>query len=188
MCCHRQTLITSENIGDVLSALAWPVAALVILLVVVLAFLKQIKALIGKITRLEAAGVSLNIHQVPALALSPSATPDRTVTQPESASDVMPWNGYNAFWLGHDMMWIVDVLLRGASGERIRHGFDSAIAHLSALSLEDKTIMGRLKRLQAEAKQKNESDWTPEVRKRFADDIGGLIADIGKYTQRFVGL
>ena len=179
-------MFTSENIGEVLAAIAWPLAVLILSIVVIVWFGKHLQALIGRIKKVDAAGVSLGFGDASLDKVSPVPTAEEKSGTIAANGAMNGWNGYNAFWLGHDMMWTVDVLLRGAPGERIQHGLKSAIAHISVLPDAPSTITERLKSILSDAEKKLESDWTPDLRNKFAMDIGGLIAEVGKFTERFV--
>jgi len=179
MCHYCSPLITADNIADVLSAVAWPL----VVIGMAVAFGGRLRRLLASITELKKGDTTVKFGK--AEVDNKKESNPRTVDT-RTAPDTAPWNAYNSFWLGHDMMWIIDVLLRAAPAERINHGFASALAHIRALPETDPTLREKLERLANEAKNKVESEWTAELRKRFADDVGGLLQEVGNYTQRFI--
>ena len=83
----------------------------------------------------------------------------------------------NVFWLGHDLMWTADVILRGGPKERIVHGLNQCLTGLESLALQ--YVEPNLRELLNEAITTREEDWDLARRLRYANDIARLIRVVG---------
>lgn len=89
----------------------------------------------------------------------------------------------NVYWLGHDIMWTVDMLLRGAPRSIIQHGLGVTGAHLSSLGLEN-DIAGDFVRSASADLQGDTTETMPAPHRemlaqqllRMAGRLGGLAA------------
>lgn len=81
------------------------------------------------------------------------------------------------FWLGNDLMWISDVLLRGGSSEDIELSLRQAVHHARQLGLRDEDV----DRLNAvAANHKPTKHWTPDRRDSLSRDVRSLAVRIGR--------
>ena len=87
------------------------------------------------------------------------------------------------YWLGHDIMWTIDVLLRNASPEVILHGLRSSLHHLQQAGLKETSFQSVLQNMKSGAEKTPESDWTPALRdlraielRQLSDHVGALVA------------
>jgi hypothetical protein len=110
----------------------------------------------------------------------PPFTPPPPFAPPTGEED---WsNAWDFFWLGHDLIWTINVVLRGAPGAVIRRGLHQSFLHLKELNLLNaEHIALRLGNLLREAMLRSEKNWTPEARNYTAveiDAIIGLLKDL----------
>lgn len=85
----------------------------------------------------------------------------------------------NVYWLGHDIMWTIDAMLRGAPHGRIVHGITQSCHHLKEIGLENSSLGSRLKQILERANGFLEADWTPENRNKFALDLRRITDQLG---------
>ncbi len=82
------------------------------------------------------------------------------------------------FWLGHDLMWTIDVILRGAPRDRIVHGLRQSLHHVRMLKLINGPVESRLSELKANAEKSLEVDWTAERRNNFVAQLSEIIGEV----------
>ncbi|WP_022962478.1 hypothetical protein [Halopseudomonas pelagia] len=83
------------------------------------------------------------------------------------------------FWLGHDLMWTADVLLREGPQKEISIGLTQARHHLVQVGLEGTPIDVELIALRELVQQSEELSLSPSVRDKYASQIGSIIDRIG---------
>lgn len=83
----------------------------------------------------------------------------------------------NLFWLGHDLMWTADTLLRKGPIDHILIGFDQAIHHLIKVGLIDTPVERDIKLLRAQIRESKEL--SSSLRDEAANKIGIIIDSIG---------
>jgi hypothetical protein len=81
------------------------------------------------------------------------------------------------YWLGHDLMWTADALLRQAPSERVLVGLDQAQHHLAQVGLGETQIAREILDLRELIKQSQEL--SPPVRDAYASQLGSIIDRIG---------
>jgi hypothetical protein len=165
-----------KSVAKILDAVAWPILALAL----VLMFKRQIREVIDRIQWAELPGGFKTVFRY-------GATPiDRAVADVRQAS---PATGMKlaalckpatTYWLGHDLMWTLDIILRGASRDEIVHGFRQSLLHARNAELSGTPLVDRLSRLHDEAAQTLVTDWSPVLRLRFANEISILRTEIGR--------
>ena len=89
------------------------------------------------------------------------------------------------YWLGHDLMWTADVLLRGASTEHVLIGLDQARHHLGQVGLGQTPIEREILGLIELVRQPQEL--SPSLRDEFASLIGSIIDRIGMVAEAAQG-
>jgi hypothetical protein len=104
----------------------------------------------------------------------------------ELGHPLAPQNSYmwrkkvaNTFWLGHDLMFTIDVILRGKPREEIVHGLCQSLHHLEEIGLSDSIYGSNLERLYESAVGSLESDWTAEKRISVTRDLLSLRNGLG---------
>jgi len=112
---------------------------------------------------------------------SPEPETESAAKAKQPKGDSIKWGKTgNLFWAGNDLMWTIDVLLRGAPRERIARGLKQSLHHVSSLGFVGTPIESRLARLKAEADSTLQKDWTPSRRNEYARELFSLITDIGQ--------
>jgi len=82
---------------------------------------------------------------------------------------------FDIYWLGHDLMWTIDVILRGAPGRFIVRGLSQSLIHFKELNPTDAVFHQKLQKLLDEAQKRLEKEWTPAVRESLAFELRQLI-------------
>jgi hypothetical protein len=85
----------------------------------------------------------------------------------------------NLYWLGHDIMFTFDVLLRAGERQFIVHGLKQVLHHLRELGLGDTPMGIRSAELLKRADVSLVEDWTSEKRLQYAQDMLELRTAIG---------
>ena len=81
------------------------------------------------------------------------------------------------YWLGHDLMWTADALLRQAPPQDVLVGLDQSEHHLGQVGLGETQIAREILRLRDLIKQSEEL--SPVVRDAYASQLGSIIDRIG---------
>ena len=82
------------------------------------------------------------------------------------------------YWLGHDLLWAADVLLRKGPAGDVLIGLSQARHHLIQIGFEGTPIDGELRGLANLIQQSGEL--SPPVRDAFASQLGAIIDQIGR--------
>ena len=88
----------------------------------------------------------------------------------------------NLFWLGHDLMWTADTLLRQGPTEHVLIGLDQAIHHLVHVGLQETPMERDLQVLREQIQFANEL--SASTRDEAARRIGSIIDRIGTILER----
>jgi hypothetical protein len=81
------------------------------------------------------------------------------------------------YWLGHDLMWTADTLLRGGPREQVLRGLDQALHHLSEVGFAETPVEAETLRLHDRIRQSQELP--PSLRDEYANQLGSIIDRIG---------
>lgn len=81
------------------------------------------------------------------------------------------------YWLGHDLMWTADALLRKGPSEDVLVGLAQARHHLAEVGLEGTPIEGEIRALGELIQQSKEL--SPSLRDAYASQLGSIIDRIG---------
>lgn len=81
------------------------------------------------------------------------------------------------YWLGHDLMWTADTLLRQGPREDVIRGLDQAMHHLVHAGLHDTAFERDLQALHAQIQSSMEL--LPGLRDGYASKIGSIIDKVG---------
>ncbi len=81
------------------------------------------------------------------------------------------------YWLGHDLMWTADTLLRGGPREQVLIGLDQALHHLRQVGLGKTPVEAAILHLHDRIQQSKELP--PPLRDEYANQLGSLIDRIG---------
>jgi hypothetical protein len=83
----------------------------------------------------------------------------------------------NLFWLGHDLMWTADVLLRKGPSEQVLIGLAQARHNLVQVGLGETPIDHEIRGLRELIQQRVEL--SPSLRDEYASQLGSIIDRIG---------
>lgn len=83
----------------------------------------------------------------------------------------------NLFWLGHDLMWTADTLLRQGPVEQVIIGLDQALHHLGRVGLKDTPFELDLRALRTQIQFSKEL--SVSLRDNYANELGAIIDRIG---------
>jgi hypothetical protein len=155
--------------------LTWPLTA------VVLAFLlrRQILALLDRLKSARfPGGIGFELFPLP------HEEGASRITAETHGGDVNRDKIEAIYWLGHDLMWTVDVLLRGGPGSYVTHGLRQSCKHIRTLGLQDSRQGQAVLQLLDKAEGRLESAWTTVDREALAKDILGLRSTIAEEAIR----
>lgn len=91
------------------------------------------------------------------------------------------------YWLGHDLMWTADALLRKGPPEEVSVGLAQARHHLVQIGLEGTPIDVELRTLGELIQQSTDLSLSPSVRDTYASQLGSIIDRIGMTTEALQG-
>ena len=179
------------DIVDLVGKLAWPVFLAIFLCFSAYLFREEIKDRIRALREMRRFGMTFGESSIDGqVSIQPSAagrTPQQTAGRP-SFQD----KAGNLFWLGHDLMWTVDVIVRGAPKERIMHGLTQSLHHLRSLEIADTANAEQLiVRLRDQIKSLLSREITPKLRDEVATELYAIVLGIGRLIEQsqpgFVG-
>lgn len=103
-------------------------------------------------------------------------------------ADSIKWNkSGNLFWASHDLMLVIDRLLRGFPKDDILNALQQSLHHVRELGFaDDHPIESKLNELLASAHQTPPEDWTRVLRDYYAtelDPLKGAIGDLASGSQ-----
>jgi hypothetical protein len=122
---------------------------------------------------------------------SDQSTPSKTMlaeilTDKKTQPDKIRWNNIgNVYWLGHDLMWTIDVILRNAPRETIIHGLRQSLHHAQCLGFTDMPLESRLARLESDANRSLQQDWTAEKRILLAKELASIRDEAGRLASSY---
>lgn len=109
---------------------------------------------------------------------------DQQFSQPPSSAKMISVMGSlkrnstgSLYWLGHDLMWTADTLLRQGPAEHVLIGLDQALHHLVQVGLADTPVESELQVLRAKIQLAKEL--SASNRDEVANQIGSIIDRIG---------
>ncbi len=162
-----------SHITSLTQHLAWPVTVVVL----ALAFRRELVKVIGRLDSAKLpGGTQLSFG---------TATVDKEDSKRPAQDEDAGTNSLdrtkvgNIYWLGYDLMWTVDALLRGAPGLEVRHGIRQALHHLTQLGGQDTSAGQKLRQLYDQVRDMTEADWHARVRNRFSVDIRDIADEVG---------
>jgi len=106
----------------------------------------------------------------------------------QAKADSIKWdNSGNLFWVGHDLMLLIDKLLRGFPKDDILLTLQQCLHHVRELGFgKDHPIESKLNELLARADRTPSEDWTRELRDYYAtelDPLKGALGDLASASQ-----
>jgi len=179
-------MMTADNLISLVDALAWPLLTLVLVCI----FKEDISDLLKRIQKAKYPGgeATFGYGEAPidkATELPSAEVKAEPVPKPEQPKEnAIKWrNSGNLFWLGHDLVWTIDVLLRGGPRQHIVHGLRQSLHHLRSLGFVGTPIESRLGRLKANAESSLEKDWTPPQRSDYTQELASVVRAIGDLAE-----
>ena len=163
-----------EAAARILQAIAWPITVIVI----VCWFRVPIARLILRLKQLKLSresGTHLDFGHSPSKQIPPTGVDTKT---PALNSAVKEKFG-NIYWIAHDLLWTVAVLLNQGSREQILEGLYQSMHHLSEAGFATAPIGFRLQRLYEDAQRSLVLDWTNERRVQVARELQSMARDLG---------
>lgn len=184
-------MIAADDLLSFAHAVRWPAVVLVLGIVFLVRFTPEIAELLKRLRKGKLPGGTeffFGYGEAPiykATELPSAEVKAKPVAKPEQPKEnAIKWrNSGNLFWLGHDLVWTIDVLLRGGPREHIVHGLRQSLHHLRSLGFVGTPIESRLARLKANAESSLEKDWTPPQRSDYTRELAALIRAIGDIAE-----
>ncbi len=103
------------------------------------------------------------------------------IASPQPPADTPNNIQYEAYWLGHDLMWTQDRLMRNAPSQDIMRGLNTSIQHLQILSEQlKKKWTPALARLIEEGNKRSEADWNMNVRYQVSTELDQIKLTLGE--------
>jgi hypothetical protein len=177
-------MITHENIHLVLSALAWPLVAVLAIII----FRHSIRQLLQRLKEAKfwgTSGPSIAFGESPADKPSPSQSGSAAASpgEQELSSRIDKTKPANLFWLGNDLMELFDALLRGGDRNTIVLMLRQANHHLKSVGLDGSPLQQRLLRLFQEAEKSLITDWNNQRRTDYAQEIRSIVREFGNIVE-----
>jgi hypothetical protein len=105
------------------------------------------------------------------------SSPDSPEKSALTANSLVKGATGNLYWLGHDLMWTADTLLRQGPVEQVVIGLDQALHHLIHAGLRETPVEFDLQALRGQIQLSKEL--SVSQRDEYANRIGGIIDRIG---------
>lgn len=86
----------------------------------------------------------------------------------------------NLYWLGHDLMWTKDAILRGAPRQLIVHGLKKSLQNLRSVGLANTPQEAILVKLLERASGALEAELDRDLRASIASEIGHVTLSAGQ--------
>ena len=157
--------------------LSWPVVVFFLALI----FRHEIRKLLGRLKK--AYGLEWGEASIDKEPVDKSKAKDVLVHTKalETSKVTIKWKRVaNLYWIGHDLMWTVDMLLRGAPRTSIIHGLKQSLHHLNELGFTDDPFASKLSILKTEAEYSRNDEWDSLRRNKYADELIRIRDYIGK--------
>jgi hypothetical protein len=154
-------------------ALLWPAT----ILIIVYGFRKGIKDLIASITEVKIGNnIAAKFGQAK---IDTQLLPGPPASKEISAPSPMKWDKpANLFWLGNDVEWTAQTVLRGAPKERILHGLAQCHHHISQIGMAESAPAKQLVLLKSDVEILTESMLDRQWRNDFAEKIYLVIRQV----------
>ena len=163
---------------QIIDVLIWPILILVLILI----FKKKLYALFFRIKEIDISKKNIKFGESPIDKIDKKPTISSTPELDEKVAKLsIKWNKSGAlYWLSCDLMWTIDVLLRGAPRDRIIHGLSQSLLNLQEVGLTGSIVESKLTRMKDESKISLEEDWTRERRINIVNELKFIRNAIGE--------
>lgn len=182
-------MTTPDNLSSILKVLVWPSVVLLLGVLFLILCRKEIRGLIKRLHKAKFPGGTETLFGYGDAAIDKQAPPGpevKTAVETEQPTQTpIKWgNSGNLFWIGHDLMWTIDVTVRGAPRDTIVHGLRQSLHHLRSLGFIGTPIESRLARLKNDAEKSLQQDWTPSQCNSYAEELASMIGYIGELAKK----
>jgi hypothetical protein len=161
---------------QVLDKVAWPTVVVIVFII----FAKPLRALIARVNSAKFKGVEATFGYGQATVDVEAEQASLPVPATGAQFETPDWaKSGSLFWLAHDLVWTIDVLLRGGPARDIAWGLNQSLHHAGSIGLTDDHVAGVLRTLVAAARGTNDDDWTPQRRNEVSRQLGGVITQAG---------
>lgn len=89
----------------------------------------------------------------------------------------------NVYWLGHDLMWTIDVTLRGANRDVVVHGLTQSLHNLRSVGLANTPQEIILSKLLARTSEALEDELDESFRTLLAREVGSVVLSVGRIVR-----
>ncbi|MCK4714292.1 MAG: hypothetical protein KAT35_01865 [Candidatus Aenigmarchaeota archaeon] len=161
---------------DILEVVVWPA----LLLVVVLYFRQPLKGLLKRLKKAQVPGVFEFLES----AHDSPHTPPRQEAAGSLAKLFATDKPASAYWLGSDLMWTVDMILRGAPKEIILRGLKQSLHHFDSLGLKDEPDGTILTKLKVKMARMLDKELNTQVRNEYAKELLQVMTRTGDHAAR----
>lgn len=171
---------------EVSKVYVWPLSIIIVLLV----YRNRIHALLDRIISAKLpggteisfgnAGIDKNESERDSNLRNTGGTNESIVNQ----MDIQLNKIGNIYWAGNDLMWTIDVLLRGGNRNTIMHGLRQSFHHLREIGITKGYLFEKMQELYDRAEKSFESDWTNQMRQHYASDLRAIKDKAGFIIQR----
>ena len=159
------------------TVVVWPAVVLVCFVIFLAVFHRPLYGLISRIDKAKLRGTEISFGQVPTDRESPHHF---EVENREPLPQTARWaNTGNLYWLGHDMMWTMQMMLRGAPREKIAHGVNQSYYHITHLGLTGSLPARQLLGFKGRLNGLQDSQLDREWRTRAAGELQRIIDEAG---------
>lgn len=164
---------------DLLKTISWPITGLVGILL----FRKVIIALLERIERAEFLNGKISWKATSAdksmIVGSQEKIPGDVKASSINKGKIAWEKTGDLFWAGRDLMWTIDMLLRGAPHDLIMRGLGQSRFHLCQLGFRGSPLGDDLGEMWADAKIAGSSYWNSPRRNDYANRLTVIIRGIG---------
>lgn len=180
--------------------LVWPVVVFVLVLVVILVFRKQILQVLSRLSEFAYPGgrvvfkwgeasvdrhreLVAGVREVPLLVPDERGVDEARAEADRAAEPAVKWeNTGSLFWLGVDLMWAMDLVLRDAPADAIGYLLEHLLSYIRAMGFPSTEVGAAIERNLAEIMiaYAVEEEWTAERRNSYATFFLKAAKDIGR--------
>lgn len=89
----------------------------------------------------------------------------------------------NTYWLGHDLMWTIDAIYRGATIKKIVHGLNQILHHLIQIGGENTGYAKDIRDIKKIIEGQTDSEFSEKIRRELGCELDKLLYRIGGSIQ-----
>jgi len=174
--------IEMDNSILIIRIFAWPFIVLLLGALFMFLFRKPIVNRLKQLKIIDAKKGVLRFGESPIdISVQQDLTATKVEPMPTKSKDAITWNKSGAlYWLGYDLMWTIDAILRGGSKDIIIHGLKQSLLNLQEIGLTGSYMELSLKTMIHDTKNSHEKDWTQVRRNWAAIKLTSIKYSIGK--------